>query len=132
MRHLSRINGLMTGFEYSYDGLFNEEIKRNELAYTPHIVSLHLGHFFSFGKFTFTQQFAWAGISCEVDGTVGLSADIGGVGHTEEFVYFAVARYFKQYAQITGVAFFGLFILPFTLRTGTRHNELDKNHAFSD
>ena len=59
MRHLSRINGLMTGFEYSYDGLFNEEIKRNELTYTPHIVSLHLGHFFSFGKFTFTQQFAW-------------------------------------------------------------------------
>ncbi|MCK5705858.1 MAG: acyloxyacyl hydrolase [Cyclobacteriaceae bacterium] len=59
MKRLSRINGLMTGLEYSYDGLFNEEIKRNELDYTPHLVSLHLGHFFIFGKFTFTQQFAW-------------------------------------------------------------------------
>lgn len=59
MRRLSRINGLMTGFEYSYDGLFAEEIKRNDLDYTPHLVSLHLGHFFMFGKFTFTQQFAW-------------------------------------------------------------------------
>lgn len=49
----------MTGFEYSYDGLFNEEINRNDLAYSPHLVSLHLGHFFIFGKFTFTQQFAW-------------------------------------------------------------------------
>ena len=59
MKRLSRINGLLTGVEYSYDGLFNEEIKRNNLDYTPHLVSLHLGHFFIFGKFTFTQQFAW-------------------------------------------------------------------------
>ena len=59
MKRLSRINGLLTGFEYSYDGLFNEEIKRNELDYTPHLFSLHLGHYFIFGKFTFTQQFAW-------------------------------------------------------------------------
>lgn len=59
MKRLSRINGLLTGGEYSYDGLFNEEIKRNNLDYTPHLISLHLGHFFVFGKFTFTQQFAW-------------------------------------------------------------------------
>lgn len=59
MKRLSGINGLMTGFEYSYDGLFKEEIKRNDLDFTPHLFSLHLGHFFIFGKFTFTQQFAW-------------------------------------------------------------------------
>lgn len=59
MKRLSRINGLLAGFEYSYDGLFNEEIKRNALDYTPHLISLHLGHFLVFGKFSFTQQFAW-------------------------------------------------------------------------
>ena len=59
MKRLSRINGLMTGFEYSYDGLFKEEIKRQDLDYAPHLFSLHLGHFFIFGKFNFTQQFAW-------------------------------------------------------------------------
>lgn len=59
MKRLSRINGLLTGIEYSYDGLFHEEIKRNDLNYTPHLFSPHLGHFFIFGKFTFTQQFAW-------------------------------------------------------------------------
>ena len=59
MPRLSRINGLMTGFEFSYDGLFNEEIRRQDLDKTPYLASLHLGHFFMFGKFTFTQQFAW-------------------------------------------------------------------------
>jgi hypothetical protein len=55
----SRINGLLTALEFSYDGLFNEEIKRNNLEYTPFIVSMHLGHYFSFGRFSFTQQMAW-------------------------------------------------------------------------
>lgn len=59
MKRLSRINGLMAGLEFSYDGLFKEEIKRNNLAYTPFLFSLHSGHYFIFGKFTFTQQFAW-------------------------------------------------------------------------
>jgi hypothetical protein len=59
MKRLSSINGLLAGVEYSYDGLFNEEIKRNDLNYTPHIFSLHGGHYFIFGKFSFTQQFAW-------------------------------------------------------------------------
>lgn len=58
-KRLTKINGLMSGLEYSYDGLFKEEIKRSNLEFTPHLFSLHLGHFFVFGKFTFTQQFAW-------------------------------------------------------------------------
>ena len=58
MKKLSTVNGLMTGFEFSYDGLFNEEINRQDLNKTPFLASLHLGHFFKFGKFTFTQQFA--------------------------------------------------------------------------
>jgi len=58
-KRLSRINGLLTGLEFSYDGLFNEEIKRNDSEGSPFILSTHLGHYFIFGKFSFTQQFAW-------------------------------------------------------------------------
>ena len=58
-KRISRINGLLTGAEFSYDGLFKEEIMRQNLDDTPYLFSLHLGHFFMFGKFTFTQQFAW-------------------------------------------------------------------------
>ena len=58
-KRLSRINGLLTGLEFSYDGLFNEEIKREDLNNSPFILSTHLGHYFIYGKFSFTQQFAW-------------------------------------------------------------------------
>ncbi len=59
MKRISRINGLMGGGEISYDGTIKQQINRNDLDYSPYLASLHLGHFFVFGKFTFTQQFAW-------------------------------------------------------------------------
>lgn len=63
-KRLSRINGLLTGLEFSYDGLFSEEIKRGDLEGSPFILSTHLGHYFIFGKFSFTQQFAWYAYKC--------------------------------------------------------------------
>ena len=59
LKRLSRINGLLTGMEFSYDGLYNEEINRQNLDSSPYIFSLHFGHYFIFGKFSFTQQMAW-------------------------------------------------------------------------
>ena len=49
-RKLSNINGLLTGLEFSYDGLYREEIYRYDIDTSPLLFSLHLGHYFVFGK----------------------------------------------------------------------------------
>lgn len=59
IRSLSRINGLLAGMEFSYDGSFREVSDRMKENYEPFVISLHAGHAFVIGKITFTQQMAY-------------------------------------------------------------------------
>ena len=50
---------MLLGGEVSYDGLYDQLNDIYRTDYHPFIVSLHVGHAFVFGRFSFTQQFAW-------------------------------------------------------------------------
>lgn len=59
MKGVSNINALGIGMEFSFDGSFREKSERSGTRYSPFIFAPALGHAFIFGKFSFTQQFAW-------------------------------------------------------------------------
>jgi len=59
IRGLSNINGLLAGFEISYDGSYREMDRRSPGNYSPLVISLHAGHVFAVGRFSFTQQLAY-------------------------------------------------------------------------
>jgi hypothetical protein len=59
IKGISNINGLLFGIEISYDGSNREWSERLARNYSPFIISLHAGHVFVVGRFSFTQQMAW-------------------------------------------------------------------------
>ncbi|MFC2123431.1 acyloxyacyl hydrolase [Bacteroidota bacterium] len=56
---ITNINAWSAGFEFSYDGSFNELNKRSGYEYAPFVLSLLAGHAFVFGNISITQQMAW-------------------------------------------------------------------------
>lgn len=59
IRGISNINGLLAGAEISYDGSYREMNRRSPGDYSPLVISLHAGHVFVLGHFSFTQQMAY-------------------------------------------------------------------------
>jgi hypothetical protein len=59
IRGLSNINGLLLGLEISYDGSYREISSRMPEDFSPVVFSLHAGHVFALGRFSFTQQMAY-------------------------------------------------------------------------
>ena len=59
MRAVSNINAITAGTELYYDGAQPERARRNINNNTPFLASLTLGHALVFGRFSFTQQFAY-------------------------------------------------------------------------
>lgn len=59
IRGLSNINGLLLGLEISYDGSYREISSRMDEDFSPVVFSIHAGHVFALGRFSFTQQIAY-------------------------------------------------------------------------
>ncbi len=59
IKGISNINGLLGGTELSYDGSYRELSNRLPGNYSPFVLSLHAGHVFAVGRFSFTQQMAF-------------------------------------------------------------------------
>jgi len=59
IKGITNINGILLGMELSYDGSYREMSNRVMENYSPFIVSLHAGHAFVIGRFSFTQQMAY-------------------------------------------------------------------------
>jgi hypothetical protein len=59
IKGISNINGLLLGTEISYDGSYREWSNRLPGSYSPFVLSVHAGHVFVVGRFSFTQQMAY-------------------------------------------------------------------------
>jgi hypothetical protein len=59
IKGITNINGFLLGMEFSYDGSYREMSDRMEQNYSPYVFSLHAGHAFVIGRFSFTQQMAY-------------------------------------------------------------------------
>ncbi|MBR9999197.1 MAG: acyloxyacyl hydrolase [Cyclobacteriaceae bacterium] len=59
IRGISNINGLLLGVEISYDGSYRELSERLPEDFSPVVFSIHGGHVFVIGRFSFTQQMAY-------------------------------------------------------------------------
>jgi hypothetical protein len=59
IRGISNINGLLLGVELSYDGSYREISNRMAEDFSPVVFSIHAGHVFALGRFSFTQQMAY-------------------------------------------------------------------------
>jgi hypothetical protein len=59
IKGITNINGFLLGAEFSYDGSFHEISDRVQEQYSPFVASIHAGHAFVIGRFSFTQQMAY-------------------------------------------------------------------------
>ena len=59
VKGFTNINGLLLGTEVVYDGSYQELSNRMQEDYSPFVLSLHAGHAFVVGRFSFTQQMAY-------------------------------------------------------------------------